>query len=410
MNSNRRNFLKGAGVTLALPWLETFAASVPQNIQQRLLLIGVPLGLYKDAFLPKESGSSYQASEYLSIINQFRNNYTIISGLEHEGVNGGHSAESRLFTAVPSHMKNKSSLDQYLAQYIGKNTRFDSLALSAGSNNFSWTAGGSMVPAESKMANIYSKLFVEEKAASKAKVLAKLKHGQSIMDFVFEDAKSMSRKLTKSDRQKLEEYFENVRATEKQLLKAESWVNKPKPKINAKNNFSTEARDADIVKNYREVCDMTHLAFQTDSTRIITFGYFRQNDVVVPGVKSAYHALSHHGMDKSNIEQLNKIESQFFIGLKNLLSKLKNSKEGNGSMLDNTTIVVSSNLGNGNNHSTKNLPVIVAGGRYKHGQHLAYREGRYPLSNLFVSILHQFGVMDKSFATSTGPLKNFELV
>ena len=410
MKTNRRNFLKGAGVALALPWLETFAVDKGSSIPQRLMIIGVPLGLHKEAFIPKEAGSAYKATKYLAHIEKFRNDFTIISGVDHPGIGGGHSAQPRLFTGQPSNKKNVRSLDQYVASHVGKSTRYDSLVLSAGANNFSWTDGGSMVPPEKKMTDVFSKLFIDEKASSKAKVLADINKGKSIMDFVLDDAKSMAHKMSKSDQNKLEEYYESVRATEKQLAKSESWVHKPKPKVKVKNNFQSDTRGSEIGKNLREVCDISHLAFQTDSTRVISCGYFRQGEVVVPGVKSPYHSLSHHGKDPENLRQLKEIEGLFFKELSGLLRKLKNSKEGNGTMLDNTTIIISSNLGNGNNHSTKDLPVMVAGGRFKHGQHLAFKNGEQALSNLFLSTLHQMGIKDKSFGGSTGLLKGLKIV
>ena len=410
MNTNRRTFLKGAGVTLTLPWLESFAAESPASIPKRLMVIGIPLGLHKEALVPEASGKDYKATEYLSIIDKFRNDYTIISGLNHPGVGGGHSAQPRLFTGQPSNKKNVRSLDQYVGSIVGKSTRYDSLVLSAGANDFSWTDGGSMVPAEQKMTKVFSKLFVDEKADSKARVLDEISKGKSIMDFVLDDAKSLAPNVSKSDQAKLEEYYESVRATEKQLAKSESWVHKPKPVVKVPNKFNTDGRETEIGRNFGELCDLTHLAFQTDSTRVVSCGYFRQGEVTVPGVKSPYHSLSHHGKDPENLRQLKLIESVFFKELNKLLTKLKNSKEGSGTMLDNTVIIVASNLGNGNNHSTNDLPVMVLGGGFKHGQHLAYSEGKYPLSNMFLSVLHQMGIKDKSFGVSNGLLKGLDLV
>jgi hypothetical protein len=184
-------------------------------------------------------------------------------------------------------------------------------------------------------------------------------------------------------------------------------MHQPKPKVNSKPPapFAPE----EIITNLRGVCDLTHLAFKTDSTRVITFGYFRQDTVAVPGVNIGYHNLSHHGQDEGNIAQLRRVERAFFDELKTLLTNLKNTKEGDSTLLDRTTIVVTSNLGSGNSHSNKDLPVLVAGGRFKHGQHLATAPGTVPLSNLYLSVLHQLGFADKSFGTSTGTLKGLDL-
>ena len=375
---------------------------------QRLLMICLPLGIYRDAFIPENPGTTYQSTEYLSLLGDFRDRLTVISGLDHPGVGGGHSAEPRIFTGVPSNKKNVRSLDQYLATKVGQETRFDSLVLSSGRNEFSWNDSGTLIPSESKMSRVYTKLFGQENKEGTDKVLREIGHGKSIMDMVQRQAKTLRPSLSSTDQEKLEEYFQSVRETERRLVKSEGWVHTPKPRVDMP--MPEDPTDsAEIVTQLRNVCDITHLAFQTDSTRVITFGYFQQNKVNVPGVSNAYHALSHHGKDPNNIAQLMRIEAEFFKELGRLLAKLKNTKEGDATLLDRTTIVVTSNLGNGSNHSNKDLPVLLIGGRFNHGQHLAFDPSTVPLSNLYVSILNQFGQADRSFGSSTGPLKGLEI-
>jgi hypothetical protein len=411
MNITRRHFIKGTTAMLGLPWLESLGgfahAADAKADPRRLVLINVPLGLYHDALMPKEAGSRYAASEYLSILNEFRDRFTIISGLDHPGVGGGHASQPRIFTGMPSNKRNVRSLDQYLAAKIGQHTRFDVLPLSAGAGDIGWTESGTQVPSESKMANVYARLFLDESKATAQKVIQDIGHGKSIMDLAQRQAKSLKPKLSQADQDKLEEYFESVRETERRLVKSEGWVHTPKPKVNAPAP-KDPASGAEIVTQLRNVCDMTHLAFQTDSTRIVTFGYFQQNNVKVEGVTNGYHPLSHHGQDPNNIAQLKLIEMELFKELKTLLTNLKNTKEGDATLLDRTTIVVTSNLGNASNHSTKDLPVLVIGGRFKHGQHLAFEPSTVPLCNLYVSVLNQFGFEDKSFGTSTGTLRGLD--
>jgi len=398
---------------MALPWLESIGgfahcADQAKSGPRRLLMICLPLGIYPEALRPKDSGANYQSSEYLELIEAFRDQYTVISGLDHPGVNGGHSAEPRIFTGIPSTKMNFRSLDQYVAGKIGQNTRYDSLVLSAGRNAFSWTDSGTMVPAQTKMANVYAQLFVNEGADSADKVLKEIGHGKSILDLVNRQAKALQGQLSSSDREKLDEYFESVRETERRLTKSEGWVHTPKPKVNA-----PEPKDptdkSEIVTQLHNVCDMSYLAFKTDSTRVVTFGYFQQNNVKIPGVNNAYHGLSHHGKDPGNIAQLKLIEKEFFKGLRKLLTDLKNTQEGDATLLDQTTIVITSNLGNGSNHSNKDLPVLLLGGNYNHGQHLTFEPSTVPLSNLYVSVLNQFGIADKSFGMSTGALEGLEI-
>lgn len=409
--ATRRSLLCGAGVAVCLPWLESLggiahAAEVGRE-PRRLLLICLPLGIYRDSFVPKQSGPGYELTEYLAPLAALRDRLTIISGLEHPGVSGGHAAQPRIFTGVPSAERNRRSLDQYVATSLGQHTRFDSLALSAGANDFGWTDGGSMVPPEKSVADAFARLFTEEGASNRTKVLSEIGRGRSILDHVLDEARQMQPRLSRRDRDKLEEYFESVRATEKRLVKSEEWMNQPKPIVNSKPPAAFAPDE--IITNLRGVCDLIHLAFRTDSTRVITFGYFRQDSVAVPGVTGGYHNLSHHGQDERNIAQLRRVERVFFDELKTLLSNLQNTREGDTTLLDRTTILVTSNLGSGNSHSNKDLPVLLAGGRFRHDQHLTFAPGTVPLSNLYVSVLNQLGLEDRSFGTSTGPLQGLEL-
>jgi hypothetical protein len=409
--TTRRSFLCGAGVALSLPWLESLGgiahAAEAGKEPRRLLLICLPLGIYRDSLIPKDAGAGYELPEYLAPLADLRDRFTIVSGLEHPGVGGGHASQPRIFTGVPSAERNRRSLDQYVAAALGQHTRFDSLGLSAGANDFCWTDGGSMVPAEKSVGDAFARLFAEEGAANKAKVLREIGRGKSIFDHVLDEARDMQSRLSQRDRDKLDEYFESVRATEKRLVKSEEWIHQPKPQVNSQPPapFAPE----EIITNLRGVCDLTYLAFKTDSTRVITFGYFRQDTVAVPGVNVGYHNLSHHGQDEGNIAQLKRVERAFFDELKTLLTNLQNTREGDATLLDRTTIVVTSNLGSGNSHSNKDLPVLLAGGRFQHGQHLAIAPGTVPLSNLYVSVLNQLGFEDQSFGTSTGRLQGLEL-
>jgi hypothetical protein len=409
--STRRNFLRGAGVALSLPWLESLGgivhAAEAGKEPRRLLLICLPLGIYRDAFIPKQAGTGYELPEYLAPLADFRDRFTIVSGLEHPGVSGGHGAQPRIFTGLPSAERNRRSLDQYVAASLGQHTRFDSLLLSAGAADFGWTDGGSMVPAEKNVGDAFAKLFAEDGAANKTKILGEIGRGKSILDRVLDEARDMQPRLSKRDQDKLVEYFETVRATEKRLRKSEEWLHQPKPQVNSKPP-APFAPD-EIITNLRGVCDLTYLAFKTDSTRVMTFGYFRQGEVAVPGVTIGYHGLSHHGQEEGNIAQLKIVERAFFDELKTLLMNLQNTPEGDATLLDRTTIVVTSNLGSGNSHSNKDLPVMLAGGRFQHGQHLAVDPGSTPLCNLYVSVLNQLGFEDKSFGTSTGTLKGLTI-
>jgi len=409
MSVSRRTFLKAGGTTAALPWLSSvggFAhAAEAERGPQRLLMVCLPLGIYRDALIPQTAGEGYESTEYLSLLDEFRDQMTVISGLDHPGVTGGHSTQPRIFTGVPSHLKNVRSLDQYIASHIGRDTRYDSLVLAAARNDFSWTDIGTMVPAESSMSRVYAKLFMNEDKAGSDRLLREIDQGQSIMELAESQARRLGPRLSQADREKLGEYFDSVKETERRLVKSESWVHTPKPQVDLPMPDDPADR-AEIITQIKNVCDVTYLAFRTDSTRVVTFGYFEQNKVDIPGVSNGYHALSHHGKDPNNVEQLKLVEKEFFKHLRNLIAKLRDTEEGDSTMLDRTTIVVTSNLGKVG-HSNQELPVLVVGGKYNHGRHLAFEPSTVPLCNLYVSILNQFGLADREFGTSTGPLPDF---
>lgn len=410
--TSRRTFLKASGITLALPWLESLGGALhaadAATEPRRLLLVCLPLGIYRDSIIPAEAGPNFTAPAYLTHLEPFRSKYSILSGLDHPGVSGGHGAQPRIFTGVPSAESNRISLDQHVAATLGQYTRFDCLPLSAGAGDFSWTASGSMVPAYDKMADVYSMMFLATDPRKRKEIQTRLDNGQSILDFLDGQAASLKPRLSSTDQAKLEEYFDTVRNTEKRLAKSESWLDRPKPEVKAKPPVDPTSKDA-ISESIRNAFDMAFLGLKTDSTRVITVGYFRQGNVDIPGVENAYHALSHHGKDPGSIAQLNRIEDFFFQEFASLLDRLEKTREGDATLLDRTTIIVTSNLGNGSNHSNKDLPVLLAGGRFEHGSHHAFEPSTVPLSNLYVSVLNQLGLPDTSFGTSTGPLQGLNL-
>jgi hypothetical protein len=165
--ASRRSFLRGAGVALCLPWLESLGgiahAAEAGKEPRRLLLICLPLGIFRDWLIPKQSGVSYELTEYLAPLADLRDRFSIVSGLEHPGVGGGHASQPRIFTGIPSAERNRRSLDQYVAATLGQHTRFDSLALSAGANDFGWTDGGIMVPAEKSIGGVRAAVYADRR-------------------------------------------------------------------------------------------------------------------------------------------------------------------------------------------------------------------------------------------------------
>ena len=242
----------------------------------------------------------------------------------------------------------------------------------------------------------------------------KLALGESIMDAVAGQAKSIERTLGAHDRERLDQYFTGVRDLEQRLGKSREWERKPKPAIKAKPPLDPES-PREYMDKVRLMYDMARLAFETDSTRAITLMLDSVNSptIEVEGadINDGYHSLSHHGKSPKKLAQLEAIDREHMKQLGVLFSHLKSTKEQGQTLLDHSMILYGSNLGNANTHVTTNLPVLFAGGGFKHGQHLAFdRERNYPLPNLFVSMLQRMGIEADAFASSTGTMRGLEMV
>jgi hypothetical protein len=231
------------------------------------------------------------------------------------------------------------------------------------------------------------------------------------MDLVGEDAKSLSRELGGSDRDRLDAYFTSVRNLERRMAETEKWAKLPKPKVDAKRPVDI-GNPSDLIARQKTMYEVMKLALQTDSTRFITFHTPGAGGVIpIEGVSEGYHSLSHHGRDEEKLAQLALVESAMLRQWGEFLRDLRESDEAESSLLNNTTVLMTSNLGNASNHDNRNMPVLVAGGGFRHGQHLAFdRKNNYPLPNLYVSILQQTGMEMDRFATSTGTMDGLEPV
>jgi hypothetical protein len=416
---SRRKFLRGMGVTLALPILESlqprsYASGNGPGIR-RMISICTPLGVHAPYFFPEQKGADYALSPYLEPLKELRNDFTIISGLSHPDVGSSHDSIYSFLTAAPhpeirAGFRNRISLDQFAAEHIGGLTRIPSLSLSAEGFGLSWTRSGALVPPDLSPAAVFARMFMEGRPDEVQVQTQRLRNGQSILDTVREQAKQMQPSLGSRDREKVDEYFTSVRELEQRMVTAEQWAKKPKPVVEAKqpqNNMNS----ADLLGKTRLMFDLTHLAIQTDSTRLITMLLLGTSNVPpIPGVTMGHHDLSHHGQDPKKIEQLRTLETEKMKLVHDLLIKLKNTNEQGESLLDRTMVFFSSNLGNASNHSTKNLPVLFAGGGFKHGQHLAFdTQEVMPLSNLYLSMLQRMGIEADKFGSSTGSLRGLEV-
>ncbi len=408
---SRRAFLRGAGVALALPYLDAMwprALAADATAPRRMVAICTSLGIYTPSLFPKESGRDYALTPYLQAIKDHRDDFTVFSGVSHPEQNGadGHTSEMTWLTSAKhpglGGFRNTISLDQFIAEKIGIQTRFPSLVLGTNSTSQSYTRSGVMLPADAKPSQIFAKLFLEGTKDAVAAQMQKLREGRSIMDTVQGQAKRFAARVGAADRDKLDEYFTSIREMEQRLVLAEEWARKPKPKVDAQPPTDIN-EEKDLIGRMKLLFELVPLALQTDSTRVITILVQGRGDVpLVDGVTMAHHELSHHGQDPEKLKQLQLIEEAEVHALGGLIAALKAKKEGNGALLDNTMVLFGSNLGNANSHDTKNLPLLLAGGGFKHGQHLALdTKNNTPLCNLFVQMLQRMNVEADTFGSST---------
>ncbi len=418
MNICRRHCLKATGVSLALPWLDALASGrtgAAARPRRRMVCICMPLGLHPPYFFPAKVGKDYALSPYLNVLKDFRNDFTVVSGLSHPETGASHDSIFSFLTAAPhperrAGFRNSISLDQFAAEHIGSETRFPTLTLADEGFSLSWTRSGAIVPSDSFPSSVFARLFLDGRPEEVKAQTRRLQDGQSILDAVGGQARKMRSGLGAADRDKMDEYFTSVRELEQRLARAKEWSKKPKPKVNAKPPQDI-ANPADIIGRTRLMFDLIHLALQTDSTRLITMLLAGTSLVpTIPGVNLGHHDLSHHGQDPGKIAQLKKIELETMKTLRDLLAKLKQTKEEGVSLLDRTMVFFGSNLGAGSTHSTRNLPALLAGGGFKHGRHLAFDPAKPPpLCNLYVTMLQRLGIEADRFGSSKGTLTGLEV-
>ena len=425
---SRRQFLRSTGIVLSLPLLDsvlpTFsraASSAAAKKPRRLLAICNNLGLLPDQFFPTQTGRGYALSPYLQHLAHHRDDFTVFSGVSHPDVDAGHPADVCFLTAAPhpgsGGFRNTISLDQYIAERIGHETRFPSLTLGVnvqqGQRSLSWTASGALIPCEEKPSDVFRRMFVQGSPAEVAAQLRKLERGQSILDAVGSQAKDLQRGVTARDRDRLDQYFTSVRDLEQRMQMSRAWEHTPRPVVHVPEPLDPASPKA-YMEKVKLMYDMARLAFETDSTRSISL---LLDSVSSPAIEfgdhklsDGYHNLSHHGKSEAKLSQLKTVDEWHMKLLAELFTELKSIQEDGEPLLDRTMILYGSNLGNANTHVTTNLPTLFAGGGFRHGQHLGFdKEHNYPLPNLFVSMLQRMGIETDKFASATGTMRGLQM-
>lgn len=408
---SRRQFIRTSSVLLALPWLESLAGAAPASAPpRRMVNICTSFGLYGPSFFPEQAGRDYKPSEYLEILGDLRNQFTVFSGISHPEIGGDHASEACFLTSAkrPTSpgFRNSVSLDYLAARHVGGATRFPLLSLSTqDSGALTFTMSGAGVPPLHKPSEIFARMFLSGNAKDVEAEMARLKRGQSVLDRMGDRFASLKSRLSVRDQQQVTDYADAVRDMEKQLKADEAWVSRPKPVVNeAAPQDSTDR--SDNVGRARILFNLAKLALQTDSTRVVTI-LIRGMDLKPPidGVTEDHHGLSHHGRNPAKIEQLRKIERAEMTAFRDFLNSLRSTKEGGANLLDRTQVLLGSNLGDASGHGTNNLPILLAGGGYKHGQHIGGDpSNNTALGKLFVSMLQRFGAEVNQFGSGSGTI------
>ena len=428
----RRTFLRGAGVTLALPLLDamipSFSDAAVAGPVRRLGFVYIPMGCNWFQFFPKEVGKLTELSPTLSTLTPVLNQVTVISNLElknsyspgnHATSNSGFLSAARAKMTEGADYELATTVDQIAAKQLGKQTPLPSLELAVDATtpigacdggmsciyetSLSWSSPTTPLPAEANPRVVFERLFGD--GGSAADRLAALREDGSLIDFVSEDIAHVQKKLGPGDRTKLSQYLDTVREIERRIQKAEQQTaNSAAPDLTRPIGVPSAYGD-----HAKLMFDLQALAMQADITRVITFQLAREASTrTYPevGVPEAHHPTSHHGNDPEKLEKLAKINAYHVSLFAYYLEKLKSTPDGDGSLLDHSMILLGSGMGNPDVHNHVNLPIVVAGGgagKLKGGRHIKYEEPT-PLANLHLTLLDKVGIHLDSFADSKGTI------
>lgn len=447
---NRRDALRGLGVSIALPLLDCMrldgraarAAETDATVKpKRSVFLYIPNGVNTLTWQIGKAGTDFEFTSPLASLERHRADVTPVSGLHHPMVLGKHHNCEKVWLTgadVPADggaFRNSVSVDQLMAEVQGRTTRFASLELAIEGNSLAWSRDGIQIPAERNTVNIFNMLFGVEKE-SKDAIRRQLTRRGSILDLVADDAKRVTGKLGAKDRNKLDEYLTAVRQVEERTQRADSWLNIPKPQLDPADaaRLSTKL-DLAVVANYHRLFfDLMVMALRTDSTRVITCMICSEgNGGAIPdiGISQTRHGLSHHNGDPEQLRRLTQTDTFLVEQLSYFLDQLKAHKDEDGQpLLDTTQVLWGSGMAYGHSHGNANLPTLLCGGRalgYKHGQHVDFNlpkigqyntadaNGHYKvcsrpvdsdarLSNLLLTMLQRVDVQADRFQDSLRPV------
>ena len=437
---NRRHALRGIGVLMGLPFLECMrplraAESVPRV--KRSVFMYLPNGVNPADYQIFESGKDYKFSRSLNSLEKHRANITPISGLYHpHGLGKAHDCSNIWLTGskLDLNHRNTISVDQLMARVTEVQTRFSSLQLSSERRrSLSFTADGVALPEESVPGVVFRRLFQEPKEGIDIQRRGLDRRG-SILDTILGEARRLDSRLDGEDSDRLNQYLTSVREIEVRTQRADGWLDKPRPKIDKKTSSHLD-RDIpleELGEYLRTIYDLIVLAFQSDSTRVVTFMTGDEGTgPAIPeiGINFGRHALSHHNGNKEMLANLSASDAFNVEQFSYFLDRLSEVRDGEGPLIDTTMALYGSGMAYGHSHGNANLPLVLAGGKslgIKHGRHLDYnalasREGynyqpeqpgslvrichkpvnaKAHLSNLLLTMAHKMDVSIEKFSDS----------
>jgi len=408
---SRRHALRAAGISLALPGLESMGLAEEQQAAPatRLVCVGTYLGFYQSAFFPKQAGADYELPELLQPIRRHRDQFTVFSGLDHRAPNGHGAWNNFLCGNQPG----SYSLDQIVADELGQQTRYPSLQLSAGkaSRTMSHTRMGVALPMVERPSVIYRRLFGSPDDAGRAEYL--LRSGRSAIDDVLQDAEKLQRSVSATDRAKLGEYFDSVRDVEKRLARQLESGSGGIPQTDYQLPDYDPVAPTLQLEAETLMYDLMTLALETDSSRIASLfigglgQVFTINDRTL---RSGYHALSHHGNDPEMIADLVLVEQEHMRCFGRFLDQLRSRRDAAGRpLLDSTVVLLGTGMGDASRHANSNLPTLVAGGGFQHGRHIAVdRKAKDAplLGDLYLTLMQQLGLPAEQFSNASRNLNH----
>ena len=413
---DRRAFLKAAGVTIALPALESIGASkASTGAQKRMVCISSALGMNPESFFPKTFEPGFELSPVLSPLSGLREEFTVFSHVDHPNIYTKHGAMNSLLSGIDAKRASPGenrSMDQVAAAHVGYETRFPSVHISlGGKQGSSWTASGIKVREEEDPLDLFQKLFVNDSEAAKKARAVELDEQGSVLDLVQGQAKRLEKNVNQSDREKLDEYLTAIREAEEKIQGMKRWEGIPKSDVDFDDSANAHG-NMDYPTLSPLMFDLLFLAIQSDTSRVFTAGFGMHNHAIeIDGVKDGYHGLTHHGNRPDRLTQLRIIETFYIAQMARFIERLKDSKTDSGNLLDDTMVFFGSGLGDAARHSNRNLPVVLAGGGFRHGTHIDGRQpngSQTPLNNLYTTMLQNFGVEINRFNNATGTFNELQ--